>query len=80
MLVLVLCHLPKFWGKKPKATTKVTLTTHQQNKTKKHGELQGVIRRVKGFFTWCDCDSELFVTSNELYEIVLLSQLHNVNT
>ena len=23
------CHLPKFWGKKPKATTKVTLTSHQ---------------------------------------------------
>ena len=22
-------HLPKFWGKKPKATTKVTLTSHQ---------------------------------------------------
>ena len=21
-------HLPKFWGKKPKATTKVTLTSH----------------------------------------------------
>ena len=23
------CHLPKFWGKKPKATTKMTLASHQ---------------------------------------------------
>ena len=25
-------HLPKFWGKKPKATTKVTLTSHQKKR------------------------------------------------
>ena len=25
------CYLAKFWGKKPRATTKVTLTSHQSN-------------------------------------------------
>ena len=28
------CHLPKFWAKKPKVTTKVTLTSHQNIKTR----------------------------------------------
>ena len=31
------CHLPKCWGKKPEATTKVTLTNHQKSCiTRKH--------------------------------------------
>ena len=36
---------------------------------------------IKGLFTWCDCDCDLFITTNSLYEIILDSSLqsHHVN-